>query len=191
MIVIQLGTNTGEDHVLELCKSLNPDLIILVEPFQTHNDSIKNNYKDLRNWHIENLVISEKEDELVEFYFTELDGKIRGPECSYMVSSIRPEHLVKHGYLLESLSSFQVKSISINSLFKKYNLSQIDYLFIDIEGIDFEVLKMLDFEKYNIKNIQIEYLHLNKAQLIEFMNTKGYKEGVSFEPRNDILFTKV
>ena len=48
MNLIQLGTNTGNDHVLEFVKLYNNQLdnIILVEPISELNNSIKENYKD-------------------------------------------------------------------------------------------------------------------------------------------------
>ncbi len=190
MIIVQLGTNTGDDHVLQLCKRVNPDFVLLVEPFSVHNEIIRENYKDIKNYIIENIVISEKENEMVDFYWTEYDGKMKGPECSYMVSSLDPQHIIKHHYPPESVVSFKVKSITINTLFKQYNLKEIDYLFIDIEGADFNVLKMIDFDTYKIKNIQIENLHLNTTELHSFMKYHNYSQGTSLEPNFDVLFYK-
>ena len=48
---------------------------------------------------------------------------------------------------------------------------------IDIEGSDYEVMMNLDFKKFKIENISIEYLHLNKLQkkkLIKRLMNYGY-----------------
>jgi FkbM family methyltransferase len=180
MKIVQLGTNTGNDHVRDLCLQVKPQLVILVEPFVRHNSDIQINYKDIQNVYIENIAIVTGDTKEIVMYYTELDGKQRGPECSYLVTSILQSHLEKHGYQKESMETFITKAMRINELFDKYNLSTIDFLFIDIEGIDFDVLKMIDFEKYKIQNLQIEQIHLNLGELSAFMSQKGY------EPHNGI-----
>ena len=67
--------------------------------------------------------------------------------------------------------------MTLNKLFEKYNITEIDYLFLDIEGIDFEVLQTIDFNRVNIKNIQVEFLHMDTAILLKFMKDKGYTKG--------------
>ena len=66
---------------------------------------------------------------------------------------------------------------------------------IDIEGKDYDVVMDIDFERYYIKNISIEYLHLNKKQkkkLISKLIQNGYSyNGFGVDHNNiDWLFTK-
>jgi FkbM family methyltransferase len=174
MIVIQLGTNNGNDHVRDLCKSQHPNLVILVEPFSRHNTTILENYKGIENVNLINKAILAEKQDRVELYYTELDGKIRGPTCSYLVTSTLKSHLHKHGYTDESIEAFTVEALTLEELFTNFNLTEIDYLFIDIEGIDFDVLKSINFEKYKINHIQIEHIHLDKEGLNRFMAEKKY-----------------
>jgi FkbM family methyltransferase len=175
MKVVQIGTNNGSDHVNLFCKSVKPSLILLVEPFDIHIEDIKRNYDSLNNVIIENIAIHyDKNIREAEFFYTELDGPNRGANCSYQVSSLLPEHLIKHGYRPDSLKAVNISSLTLNELFIKYNLSEIDYLFIDIEGVDLQVLKSIDFNNFKINNIQIEHLHLDKNDLFSFMKQQGY-----------------
>jgi FkbM family methyltransferase len=192
MIVVQIGTNNGNDHVRDFCLKNKPSKIVLVEPFSIHVDQIKENYKNFDNVQIEILAITPDDEKEKTLYYSVMDGPVRGPECSYQVTSIKSEHLLKHHYKSETLREFKVKSMTLNELFLKHSLTKIDYLFLDIEGIDFEVLQTIDFNSFNIKNIQIETLHINKPNLYSFMKDNGYKStGTTFDKHGfDELFTK-
>jgi hypothetical protein len=55
-------------------------------------------------------------------------------------------------------------------------IKKIDYLSIDIEGMDYSVLISLDLKRFNIKNIPFEHLHLNFWQRVNIVyKLKKYK----------------
>ena len=121
MNIVQLGTNNGNDDVKEFCLLKNPEKIILIEPFKIHIDEIKKNYKDIiHKVYIENIaIVSKKNMDKISLYYTDLDGPLTGPECSYQVTSVFPEHLIKHGYNINDLKSFDVECLTLNDLFDK------------------------------------------------------------------------
>jgi len=177
ILVVQLGTNNGKDDVNKFCKTVVPSKIILVEPFAIHNDDILKQYINLP-FTIENIAVSDTDSNEITMYYTELDGPQRvynSVHGSYQVTSTSPEHLMKY-YPRNALRQFSIPSMNINSLFEKHELTTIDYLFIDIEGLDLTVLKSIDFLKYNIRNIQIEHVHINEVELNSFMNIYGFKK---------------
>jgi FkbM family methyltransferase len=180
MIVVQIGTNTGNDHVLRMCKEQEFEMILLVEPFDIHNQTIHSNYSGIANYTIDNVAIVPTSTPWVDLYYTDNDGPANHPKKSFEVASIRPDHLVKHNYSYHSLSKVRVPSLTMNEYLDKYSLRRIDYLFLDIEGIDFEVLETIDFDRFDIRNLQIEHLHLDFTQLVRFMASKGYspREGI-------------
>ena len=52
---------------------------------------------------------------------------------------------------------YKVKTISLNDLLKKYKApKKIDYISIDTEGSEYEILKNFDFNKYHVKIITCE-----------------------------------
>jgi FkbM family methyltransferase len=196
MIVVQIGTNNGNDHVRDFCCIHKPSKVILVEPFSIHYDDIQKNYSGIENVVTEMIAITPNSEKLATLFYSIADGPSRGPGFSYQVTSMIAEHLLipGHGhYSISDLRPITVEAMTINELFIKHNLHKIDYLFLDIEGIDFEILEMIDFSKFDIKNIQIEILHLDKVKLDTFMNKHGYistnttldKEGY------DMLYRKV
>ena len=101
--------------------------------------------------------------------------------------------------------SKQVKKIEIdtlNNIIKnsKIKIKEIDFLTIDVEGNELNVLKGLDFKKYKPKLVALEFINPNnkffyhqkiediqKSKVFKFMTNKGYK--LSNWVHDDLLFT--
>ncbi|MBS4065607.1 MAG: FkbM family methyltransferase [Chitinophagaceae bacterium] len=65
------------------------------------------------------------------------------------------------------------------------NLEKIDFFTIDTEGFEFEILKMIDFDKYNILALAVE---VNDDAVISFLENQGYI--AYFKLSCDIIFVK-
>lgn len=61
----------------------------------------------------------------------------------------------------------EVPCINLMDLIFKNNLEGIDYLQIDAEGFDVQILKMIDFKAVSPKLIRFEYVNLTKIELVE------------------------
>jgi FkbM family methyltransferase len=75
-----------------------------------------------------------------------------------------------------------VKLLSINKIIENYCEKCPDFLSIDIEGLDLNVLKSLDFEKYPIKVICAEtcsysenHIKRKNTDIIDFMISQNYE----------------
>lgn len=174
MNVVQFGTNNGNDHVRDFCKKYSPTFIVLVEPFAVHNAAIKRNYAGIKNVVLENVAITPTEIGSQKIYYADADGPISDPTRSFEVTSLVPEHLIKHKYKPSELKYFVTPCKTVSRLFDTFSMNRIDYLFIDVEGLDFEILESIDFERYDIRNLQIEHIHLDREKLLSFMTAKGY-----------------
>jgi FkbM family methyltransferase len=65
-------------------------------------------------------------------------------------------------------TTYDVETISLNDLLEKYNApTEIDYLSIDTEGSEFEILSNFDFDKYKIKVITCEHNHTPMREFIQ------------------------
>ena len=71
---------------------------------------------------------------------------------------------------------YSVNSISLNDLLKKYNAPKnIDYLSIDTEGSEFEILNNFDFSFYDIKIITCEHnFGKNREKVHQLLKKNGY-----------------
>ena len=57
----------------------------------------------------------------------------------------------------------------MNQILNKYNIKKINFLTIDVEGHEFNVLKGFDIKKYSQELVVIEFLDL-KMKKFEFYN---------------------
>lgn len=71
---------------------------------------------------------------------------------------------------------YEVKTISLEDLLDKYRApSVIDYLSIDTEGSEFEILSNFNFEKYKFKVITCEHnFTSNRKKIFNLLTSKGY-----------------
>jgi hypothetical protein len=169
MKVFQIGVCKGNDDLTELIKNKDIELLVLVEPNSFHNDDIEKCYENIKNKHIENIVINNDSNKKeVSFYLHENDGPL------FEVASLEKWHILKHGYHEQGIIEYKIQSLTINQLFDKYQVKDIDILFIDAEGFDDSIIKSIDFSKYNIKNIYYENLHL-KSNVEDFLENYNYK----------------
>ena len=76
-----------------------------------------------------------------------------------------------------SKSKYEVKTISLCNLLKEYNAPTIiDYLSIDTEGSEFDILNAFDFTKYKFRVITCEHNNNKNRSLIHnILIKKGYK----------------
>jgi hypothetical protein len=90
-----------------------------------------------------------------------------------------------------------VETVSLNDLLKQYNApNKIDYISIDTEGSEFEIISNFDFNKYDVEIFTIENNNANfKGDIITLLNYRGYFRMPSlsqggFAPNYDDWFIK-
>lgn len=74
-------------------------------------------------------------------------------------------------------TNYSVFTVSLMDLLNEYNCpNEFDYLSIDTEGNEFEVIKNLDFNIYKPSIISIEHNHENKKKksIFDLLNKHGY-----------------
>ena len=77
------------------------------------------------------------------------------------------------------LETIDVKVIPIASIFEKYG--KMDFISIDVEGLDFQILETIDYDEYAPYVICIETAEYGSfakrndmKEIVNFMETKGY-----------------
>lgn len=98
-------------------------------------------------------------------------------------SAERTEYLASFGYHLKE--KIELETSTINSILEKYLPvnQKIDFINVDIEGHDVEVVKSLDFEKYapdyflieELDYINPDFVQYGKSEMHQFLSGKGYK----------------
>ena len=128
---------------------------ILAEP----NNIWKHNLLLNRSCKISHDCVSNETGKKIDFYEQEDLG---------LSGTIRKEKFLK---------TYKVRTISLNDLLHKYQAPKnFDYLSIDTEGTEYEILKSLDFSKFKPKVITCEHNFNDNRNLIkEFLFGKGYE----------------
>ena len=198
---IQIGAGAGDqDERLDfkdgftkfVKEKINNENNILVVEANPHNlKKLKDCWKNYSNVRIFNIAIVDshyKKDD-IKLYYTESDAP-----C-YQITSINKEHVKKH-YPNDKIIELIVRSQKINDfLIEKTKLENIEYLAIDVEGIDYDLLMDIDFNKLKIKNISFEFIHLNKEQIKNIFN-RLIKNGFTYTGKGfdingyDLMFKK-
>lgn len=86
-----------------------------------------------------------------------------------------------------------VPAITLTKLLEKNNLSQIDFISLDVEGYEISVLNGLDFSRFSPKFFLVETTTYEnrKLAIIDYMFEKGYNILMDEELGvNDVLFGK-
>ena len=175
--LIQIGANDGSrfDELNIFIKKYKIKSI-LVEPINEYFEDLKKNYKNFENVYFENsaITVGTKEKEIYAVNnknLNDYDDHIKG------ISSFDKNHLIKHGVKSNHILKKKINCISILNLLKKYNISDLDILFIDAEGYDGDIL--IDF--FNSSNQEpiliFEYIHIeNKIfkDLVNILSKKNY-----------------
>ena len=69
-----------------------------------------------------------------------------------------------------------VPTRTLSSICKEHNVNHIDYLSIDVEGAEKQVIDSIDFDAVSIHVIGFENNYKDKSDLIiDYLKTKGYE----------------
>ncbi|PQA76147.1 FkbM family methyltransferase [Rhodoferax sp. TS-BS-61-7] len=137
---------------------------ILAEPARVwHGDLVKN-----RSCHIETNCVWRATGE--KLTFNQVDASNISTLAMYSDVADGHEKARRKSTL------YEVETISLNDLLEKYQAPQvIDYLSIDTEGSEFEILKAFDFNKHQFKVITCEHNHMPvRQEIFELLASKGY-----------------
>ncbi|MDT0645319.1 FkbM family methyltransferase [Zunongwangia sp. F260] len=181
---IQVGANDGVsfDFLYEFVINRKSSGIV-IEPVKEYFYELVNNYKDYPQIKKINKAVHSLDKSKIIYKIKE-SSKHKYPDWVKGIASFDERHHKKTNISKEDIEIENVLSDTLMNIISETNsIKRIDYLQIDTEGYDLEILKMLDF--YNIKPLLIKYEHVNleKADFIsarKLLTDQGYsvyKEG--------------
>lgn len=149
-------------------ETLKWDGIAIEDREQAYNKLIKN-----RKCNCIHAVLSDIEENT-----TFLDIKGYGLGLSGLIDKYDNRHVVRINNDIKNMNNeghdiINVKTEKLNNILDKYNVTNIDFLSIDTEGSEIDILKTLDFNKYNINVITIED-NYNDSKLMDFFIKNNY-----------------
>lgn len=172
---LQIGANDGVSHDCLYGVVLKYNWAgVAVEPLSEFFKKLQLNYSFYEKVEPLRYAIHPTEQKMTMFKLNPLKYGDYGGWASG-VASFNKKHLIAHSILEEDVVEEEVPCINLMDLIFKNNLEDMDYLQIDAEGFDVQILKMVDFKVVSPKLIRFEYVNLTKSELSEVRDMlKGY-----------------
>jgi len=140
--------------------------ILLVEPVPYNYKVLQKKFNDDKDIFIcTNAVFSENSKK--NFYFVkEASIPKLGKHWASGIGSFDKQHILNHKSKRfkikdDDIDNIEVDFITFENLIKEYEIKTIDYLQIDVEGAEYEILNSIDFKKIKINSIQFESKHFD------------------------------
>lgn len=189
LVIFQIGANDGQsnDPIANLLRK-NKWTGILVEPLPHTFSVLKVNTSDLTdrfklyNCAIDRVVgkriIYEIEyQDWMPHFFKELASFSKTFSKNMLLEKklISPENAKK---LDECIVETEIDTETIDTVLEKSNLNKVDGYFIDTEGYDYEIIKLINFEDKKPELIFFEHVHINTAdykKCLKLLKNYGYR----------------
>ncbi len=138
---------------------------ICIEPIPSVYKKLKKNRKCLT----ENKAIYNESNKELNFSIAKSNTQLSGIT----------KHLDQHKEIVdEDKEDIIVKTLTLEDLLIKHNAPKfIEYMSLDTEGSEYEILKVFDFNKYKIGIIDIEhnFVEPRRTMIRDLLLEKGYK----------------
>lgn len=138
---------------------------VLVEPIKSFYNKLKDNRNSIC---LNKVVYSKNEQELI---FQEHNIKELSTLKGFKENNNRKRNK-------NEVHEYKVSSIKLENIFDDYlKTKEIDYLSIDTEGSEYEILKNFNFKKYKINIITVEHNYSkNRAKIHKLLIKNGYAQ---------------
>lgn len=137
---------------------------IVAEPHPDFTPQVRAN----RGCYISEKCVYSRTGDLVEFLASSVGEYSR-------IAAIEPNDRREHHR--KDFKSVMIETISLNDLLVEANApGKIDYISVDTEGSEFEILQAFDFGKWDVKRFSVEHNHTPMRQKIfDFLTQHGYE----------------
>ena len=180
-VYFQIGTNDGNDLFRELVIKNKPDCVILVEPNKDLLHEISKNYSNIENVFIYNNAVYYNNDEMVELCIPAKNGMMGTcADNGITYSNAHFSLLPMNGWgNKDDMVKIKAKGITFDKICENHNITNIEYLQIDTEGFDSEIIKMIDLSKYKINKLRFEKWGFQTEYFTEFHKEIAHELGVN------------
>jgi FkbM family methyltransferase len=174
---IQIGGNDGVsfDWLFDFLENINSSGVI-IEPIPEYFEQLKINHKNPKIKLLNLAIHPDKSSEVI--FKVKTESQINYEPWVKGIASFQKNHLIKLGININHIVSENVSCTTINELILDQEVISIDYLQIDTEGFDYEVLKTIDFSFVTPTVIRYEHQNLNEQDYFDaqkLLKENGYK----------------
>lgn len=175
---IQIGANDGIsfDFLYDFIVSRRSKGVVL-EPVSEYYCELVENYKNYKDILPVNIAVHPDLKSIKIFKIKET-SKYKYPDWVKGIASFDPQHHVRLKIETEDITEEIVHGDTLSNIINSYYLpKKIDYIQIDTEGFDFQILKMIDFKSIFPSMIKFESINLladEKVKAIKILLENGY-----------------
>ncbi|HET6963620.1 MAG TPA: FkbM family methyltransferase [Acidimicrobiales bacterium] len=180
---VQVGSNDGlkldplRPHILERRWSG-----IMIEPLPYVFEQLAAEYRGHPRIILENVAVADHDGTAELFYIPEsADATL--PNWYDALGTFRKDVLLKHTEFIpdiaERIASVEVPCLTFGTICTRNGVERVDLVQIDTEGYDYEVIKLIDLERYAPKLLMFEHLHLAPADreaCMAHLRSHGYED---------------
>ncbi len=117
--------------------------------------------------------------------FTIVDGDEKDPRAGICYSALRVKYKMPSTLPMVEI---KVKTRTLNSLLEELNIKKIDFLSVDTEGWEVDVMEGFDVDKYKPKVILLENYY-DEVSYVEYMQKRGYR--LEHKISYNYIFTRI
>jgi len=158
MVVLDVGANIGivTDYMRPFCKK-----IYSIEPSSEHFEALKKNkeYNEWENVELFKMAIADKDGEM------DLNQNHNNRTCHSLTN------------VAGTSSTEKVKTMRLDTFFKKNNITKVDFMKFDVEGAEDMILRGDGFKNVadKISALEVEFHYPNWQDLVKYLIEMGYK----------------
>ena len=138
---------------------------VCIEPRREAFEKLRSN----RSCACENACIS---DSSGDREFLEVAGDAR--QLSGLVESYDPRHLERIRREASSARTISTRCMTLAEALSKHGIGDVDYLSVDTEGSELEILESIDFSRTKIRCISVEN-NYHDPRIKKLLASKGYR----------------
>lgn len=158
---------------------------ILVEPVPEIFEELKENLKYRKDTVFENVAIGETEGILKMVTIPNqaiIDNNLhpgyKGMSAVYPLKNGFGSDFQRDIDVREKFGvDIEVPCTTVDKLLEKHNFEKVDIIICDAEGYDWQILKTIDLQKYDVKFLRLEYINLTDQEKIDIqkhLEDNGY-----------------
>jgi len=179
-VIIGAMDGISHDNIFDRLKDETDYQAYFIEPIPYYFNKLKENIKQLSNARASNFFILDTDDSVEMAYVKPewiskdslyLDG------CSSLVENGVPLNRYLKELPKNIIETILISAITFDQYCKWYDIKDIHYLQIDTEGCDERILKTIDLNKYNVKELKFENHYISDTfyteLLIKYPQYKG------------------
>lgn len=144
-VLIDVGCASDPDLSIFMIKKFNLTAFG-VDPTRKHHPSLKEVEKKFEKFQHVNLAVANTNQTLSFYESKENDS-----------GSIKEDH---NNVVSDDVTSYEVEAVTVEGLLKKLGLSKVDYLKLDLEGIEYDLIESMQENPFGgVKQLFVEFHH--------------------------------